>query len=168
MPKSEFVWREPNNDYPCTAHDNAEPSIVEWYTSRQAHPELAAQLVRFLKRMRLLGHEPAVVQLYRSNSEQIALWRKGRTTAGSIVTDALPWQSAHCHIENDKGASMAFDIAPKFNGQIYWPMDARTSRFWSDARDTGKMLGLVWGATFNEPPRDFGHFQLSTFKAIKP
>ena len=89
------------------------------------------------------------------------------TTPGRIVTDAQPWQSAHCVTINGQPAAMAFDVCMLVGNKASWEMSAATAQFWSDARDTGNMLGLVWGATFNNPPRDFGHFQLSTFKAVK-
>lgn len=135
---------------------------------RKASATLAHRLSLFMSRMTLLGHDVAVTQIYRTAAEQEAMYQQGRTTPGKIITDAHAWQSAHCATDKGEPAAQAFDVALRAGTRIVWDMNGTTSVFWSDARDTGNMLGLVWGATFNNPPRDFGHFQLSTFKASKP
>lgn len=168
MAISKFEWLPPHTEFSIDLNLEPPPWAIRWYEQRHASQELALLMAQFDQRMVRLRHNFLFTQIFRTHDEQLKLYAQGRTTPGKIVTDALPWQSAHCHTIYGTPASMAFDIAPKRDGQIYWPMDDTTSRFWSDARDTGKMLGLVWGATFNNPPRDFGHFQLSTFKAIKP
>lgn len=161
-----FQWNEPHTLHSTGPMSPTNPTNVDHWIIRGASSQLAIAMDQFAARMLLLGHHLAFVQVWRSPATQNALYAQGRTKPGRIVTDARAGQSAHCCMIGITPASQAFDIAPQINGQIYWPMDEHTQDFWSDARDTGRMLGLVWGATFNTPPRDFGHFQLSTFKKV--
>lgn len=163
-----FQWLEPRNDWPFGPTAKPPTRTIDYWRHRGAHEQLAPLIGLFLRRLHILGHSPMICQLHRTPEQQAALYAQGRTTPGRIVTDAQPWQSAHCVTINGEPAAMAFDICMLVGNKASWEMSAATAQFWSDARDTGNMLGLVWGATFNKPPRDFGHFQLSTFKAIKP
>ena len=162
-----FTWLPPRQIHPVALSDRADAVTHRRIISAGANPELAHRLTLFRHRLSQLGHQHATVQLYRAYATQQKLYAQGRTTPGQIVTDAQGWQSAHCAKYNGKPDAQAFEVAPIIDNEIYWQMDARTSRFWSDARDTGAMLQLVWGATINDPPRDFGHFQLPTFRATK-
>lgn len=159
-----FTWQPESNQFPITPTSSSGTAAERYWQELGASPDLAANMEKFAYRMKALGHETFFVQIWRSYAQQNSLYSQGRTTPGKRVTDARPMQSAHCAMIDGRPASQAFDIAPRIGDRIYWPMDETTQRFWSDARDSGKMLGLVWGATFNTPPRDFGHFQLSTFK----
>lgn len=159
-----FTWRPESNKFPITPTTSSPTAAGPNWQALGASPTLAANMAAFAYRMQALGHELCFVQIWRSYAQQNALYAQGRTTPGKKVTDARPFQSAHCAMIDGLPASQAFDVAPRIDDRIYWPMDETTQRFWSDARDSGRMLGLVWGATFNTPPRDFGHFQLSTFK----
>lgn len=164
----QFQWLPPSDEIPVSTRDRVPWQVIGHWQRRGAHEDLAPIIGAYLRRMHLLGHAPMICQLHRTPEQQAALYAQGRTTPGRIVTDAQPWQSAHCVTINGEPAAMAFDICMLVGNKASWEMSAATAQFWSDARDTGNMLGLVWGATFNNPPRDFGHFQLSTFKAIKP
>lgn len=160
-----FQWLEPRNDWPFGPTAKPPLRTIDYWRHRGAHEQLAPLIGLFLTRLHILGHSPMICQLHRTPEQQAALYAQGRTTPGRIVTDAQPWQSAHCVTINGEPAAMAFDVCMLVGNKASWEMSAATARFWSDARDTGNMLGLVWGSTFNKPPRDFGHFQLSTFKA---
>lgn len=162
-----FKWLPPNAEHPVSIHTSVPTSQAARYLERGASLELSMMMAVFEGRMQLLWHSLAFCQIHRTHAEQTEKYAQGRTKPGKIVTDALPHQSAHCAYEGPTPASQAFDICQVAGGKYSWDMNADDSRFWSDARDTGNMLGLVWGATFNKPPRDFGHFQLSTFKAGK-
>lgn len=161
-------WNEPRTTLKVDINCNPPKGAVQFWTERKADPRLALRLSLFMARMTLLGHDVAVHQLFRTPHEQEQMYRQGRDLPGRIITDARAWQSAHCATINGTPAAQAFDVAIRRGQLITWDMNDTTAQFWSDARDTGKMLELTWGATFNNPPRDFGHFQLSTFKAIAP
>jgi hypothetical protein len=163
-----FTWNEPRTTLKVDINCKPPKGAVDFWIERKADPRLAIRLSLFMARMTLLGHDVAVTQLFRTPHEQEQMYLQGRSLPGKIITDAHAWQSAHCTTINGTPAAQAFDLAIRKGKSIIWDMNDDTAQFWSDARDTGNMLALTWGATFNKPPRDFGHFQLSTFKAIAP
>lgn len=165
---NKFTWQAAANNHPTTASTPYNIAQANEYQSKGACAELAGVMVLYRARMTACGHQIAFTQIHRTIAAQAALYAQGRSKPGPKVTDALPSQSAHCAYENDTPASQAFDICQRKGAKLSWEMKGEDSKFWSDARDTGKMLGLTWGATFNNPPRDFGHFQLSTFQKGHP
>lgn len=159
-----FKFLPIDNSRPVDHHTPFAIADYQYWIQRGACPELSRNLCLFDIRMQQRGHKIAVTQLHRTISQQAAMYAQGRSTPGTIITDARPESSAHCATDNGRPASQAFDIAIRDGSKVLWDMNDQTQRFWSDTRDTGNMLSLTWGATFNNPPRDFGHFQLSTFK----
>lgn len=145
-----------------TPPEEAIPALI----AAGANPALALAMFRFKWRMKQLGHTISFVQIWRSADTQAALYAQGRTTPGRIVTNAPPGYSPHECTENGRPASQAFDIAMREGHMLSWEVSDRTARFWSDARDTGRMCGLKWGGDLPAPPGDYGHFQLSTFTRV--
>ncbi len=90
------------------------------------------------------GVDFIVTCTYRSQIEQEALWAKGRTQPGPIVT----WTRASKHTERK-----AFDIALVVDGKITWAT--------KDYLLPGKIamkLGLDWGGAWARA-KDYPHFQ---------
>jgi peptidoglycan L-alanyl-D-glutamate endopeptidase CwlK len=88
-----------------------------------------------------------VTQAYRDMDEQAALYAKGRTEPGRVVTNARPGYSWH-------NFRRAYDVAVVDGGQVIWagPEYVR-------AGEIGKSLGLVWGGGFGSIKGDLGHFE---------
>lgn len=78
-----------------------------------------------------------VTQAYRDSSEQARLYAQGRTTPGSIVTNAPPGWSWHEY-------RLAFDVAvlDQATGRATWPND---NALWAQIGTAGKAAGLEWG-----------------------
>lgn len=131
------------------------------------HGALTYGYFNMMLRLASFGHDPRTTQTFRTAEYQLELWNKGRTTPGPIVTYARPGTSAHEYINEGRPAAMAFDIAPIINAQIHWPTDALSAPFWSDVRDSAKMLGLLWGGNFKSPPGDYGHIQHPNFTGMQ-
>ena len=83
----------------------------------------------------------------RSHAEQDALYAQGRTTAGSIITNARGGHSNH-------NFGIAFDIGV-FNGNRYLP----ESPLYKAVGALGMELGLEWGGNWKTIV-DQPHFQL--------
>lgn len=81
------------------------------------------------------GIEIRITSIFRSSKEQNRLYARGRTTSGSICTNAKGWQSWH-------NVGRAFDIC-FFDGKknVYSGPYAQ----WKIVSDKAKELGLVWG-----------------------
>ena len=76
---------------------------------------------------------------YRSIAEQQALYDQGRTTPGSVVTNAKPGSSWH-------NFALAFDVAVLDpSGTPTFPND---TALWDRIGQAGKKVGLRWGGDF--------------------
>ena len=79
-----------------------------------------------------------VVGGLRTLAEQQALYDRGRTTPGPIVTNAKPGSSWHNY-------GLAFDVAILAGGAATYPNDAY---LWDRVGDAGRRVGLQWGGDF--------------------
>jgi len=97
------------------------------------------------------GHEALLTCTYRSPTEQRALYAKGRTAPGQIVTncDGLQMLSKHNHF-----LSLALDFCIVINGKVSW--DA------AEYEPVGRLAearGLVWGGSWAHF-RDCPHIEI--------
>lgn len=89
-----------------------------------------------------------ITQGFRSIAEQDKLYAQGRTTSGSIVTNAKGGYSYHNY-------GLAFDFAVLDNiSTVNWNVDNR----WKRVGALGKSLGLEWGGDWTSF-KDYPHFQ---------
>ena len=97
------------------------------------------------------GIELIVTQTYRAPEEQAALYARGRTALGVIVTHAPAGYSWH-------EFRRAFDVAiTHFPGDM--TKDDLYDGPWERVGDIGESLGLEWGGRWKHQDRP--HFQLS-------
>jgi len=82
--------------------------------------------------MDTIGTPIKITSAYRSNQEQDRLYAQGRTTPGSIVTNAKGGESMHNY-------RVAFDIVFVTDGSATYEGD------WNKVGEIGKALGLSWG-----------------------
>lgn len=81
---------------------------------------------------------------FRTIKRQQELYDQGRTSPGSLVTNAKPLESYHCY-------ALSFDIV--FEGSsLYLPLDHWK---WKKVGEIGESIGLIWGGHFNDMP----HFE---------
>lgn len=117
----------------------------------EVHPELARRIHQLAD---MLDFPIMVVQGLRTYAQQMSLYNQGRTTPGSIVTDAKPEQSAHCFL-------YAVDLAPTDGLKIDWTgKDVK----WQAMLDKGKSCGLAEGAAWRAF-QDLPHFYLQELPA---
>lgn len=109
------------------------------------HPSIRPRAIAFLADAWDAGVELVVTSGYRTFAEQDALYKKGRTEPGKIVTNAKAGESWHNY-------GLAFDVAfVKADGTIWWPNGSE----WADLAQIGKANGLEWGGdykTIYDPP----------------
>lgn len=86
-----------------------------------------------------------MIETYRTQERQNALYEQGRTTPGNIVT----WTKTSKHTER-----RAFDIVIIVDGRAEW----NNRKLYSKVGELGISIGLTWGGEWKEP--DLGHFQL--------
>lgn len=94
---------------------------------------------------------------YRSNVEQEIEYAKGRTTPGSIVTNARPGQSKHNHVDgNGSPSSLAYDCIPVVNGKPQWNNGALVNK----VGIIGEEIGLTWAGRWRGKLRESVHFEV--------
>lgn len=98
---------------------------------------------------RKIGVKYRVTHGLRTFKEQNDLFAKGRTKAGSIVTNARGGQSFHNY-------GLAFDIVPIVNGKAIW----NQRHLFEEFAQLAKKRGWTWGGDFVSF-KDYPHFQKS-------
>ncbi|MGM0529680.1 MAG: RHS repeat-associated core domain-containing protein [Bacteroidota bacterium] len=114
----------------------------------QLHPDVQGPAINFINQVGSdLGIKLRVTQGLRSFAEQDALYAKGRTAPGSIVTNAKGGQSYHNY-------GLALDVVEIRNGKAIWNTN------WSGISRIGINNGFEWGGNFRSIS-DKPHFQMT-------
>lgn len=119
-------------------------------------PDIRPQVDAFLSACTNAGIDNLVTCTLRSNADQAALWAKGRTAPGKIVTKAPPGQSAHNH-------GLAIDIVPLIHGKPDWDGE---DPIWQRIGQLGIAAGLEWAGAPDFPFHELAHFQHPTWRKI--
>ena len=101
------------------------------------HPELQEIIKDFLAECKKAGLPVLITETLRSREEQNALYAKGRTAPGNIVTKCKYPFSPHCW-------GVAFDFCRNVKGRAYDDSDG----FFAKVGAIGKKYGLFWGGDF--------------------
>jgi hypothetical protein len=119
---------------------------------KKLHPQLRPIASKFINEVqKRLGHKLRITDGLRTFAEQDALYAKGRTTSGKIVTRAKGGQSYHNY-------GLAFDCYFTQDGKVTFAKAIN-----ADIAKIGKELGLEWGGSWTSF-KDMPHFQLSKGK----
>jgi len=111
------------------------------------HPAVRDKAERLERECKALNIPLLITETWRSKEEQDALYAKGRTVPGGVVTKAQYPNSMHCW-------GLAFDFCRNVRGLEYDDRDG----FFALVGDIGRKIGLVWGgdwAAFKDKP----HFE---------
>lgn len=119
--------------------------------------ELQPLAVAFLDACYTEGIDILIYCTYRSNAEQAELYARGRTSGGSIVTNARAGESRHNDTLNGLPAANAFDCVPLLRGKCVW--DAHDP-LWRKVGALGESVGLEWAGRWSGKLRETAHFQL--------
>lgn len=119
-------------------------------------PEIRPLVDTFLASCITAGLDVLVTCTLRTDAEQTALYARGRTTPGRIVTRAKAGQSAHNY-------GLAIDVVPMVNGKPDWE---EADPVWKTIGQLGQAAGLTWlgasDSTFPEEP----HFELPDWREV--
>lgn len=126
------------------------------------HPQVRGLIRKFINDVYLKHQiQLVIVQDYRTYEQQDALYAKGRTTSGRIVTKAKGGQSNH-------NFALAVDIFPLWaDGKLHMDAksDAENIKILKKVAPIGKSIGLEWGGDWKSIT-DNPHFQLKTGKTM--
>jgi peptidoglycan L-alanyl-D-glutamate endopeptidase CwlK len=92
----------------------------------------------------------------RTNAEQEQRYAQGRTTPGSIVTDARPGFSAHNY-------GLAMDVVPIVAGKCVWNT---SDPAWRTLGALGQAAGLDWAGAPGFPFHELPHFQMPNWRQL--
>ena len=118
------------------------------------HPDLVFAVGRILAAMDILGHPMIVTDGVRSTAQQLALYAKGRTAPGPIVTQADGLRVRSNHQVKGDGFGYAVDMTFLVHGAPVW---LETSP-WRLYGEMARALGLSWGGVWSRP--DKPHIEL--------
>ena len=96
-----------------------------------------------------IGVHPFITQTLRTFKESDALYAKGRTTPGDIVTNASAGKSYHNY-------GLAIDFVNLIDGEMAWKVDDN----WMIVVNIFKSHGFVWGGDFKSI-KDAPHFEMN-------
>ena len=114
------------------------------------HPQLQLLANKLITECKKQGLIVKLGECFRSVAEQDALYAQGRTTKGSIVTNARGTSYSSMH-----QWGVAFDVIRNDGKGAYNDSD----NWFSKVAKIGKSLGLEWGGDWTSPV-DKPHFQL--------
>jgi peptidoglycan L-alanyl-D-glutamate endopeptidase CwlK len=120
-------------------------------STKYLHPVVANKANQLILDCQAKSIDIIITSTYRNFESQQALYNQGRTTKGTIVTNAKPGFSAH-------NWKLAFDICPIVNGKAFWDTSPKNMGLWNVIGKLGENLGLDWAGrwrTFKE----YVHFQ---------
>lgn len=113
------------------------------------HPLVEDKARDWLSICKAKGYDVLITCTLRTNGEQDALYAKGRTAPGTIITNAKGGQSYHNY-------GLALDFCPIVNGKCAWE---RYDLF-KEIASIAKSIGFSWGGdwkTFVDQP----HLQMT-------
>lgn len=119
-------------------------------------PDVRVLATKFIEEAAKQGIDVLIYSTLRDNESQAELYAKGRTTAGPIVTNARPGESAHNY-------GCAWDCVPIVHGKAMWNDDATYTKLGR----IGEALGLEWAGRWTGKLKEKAHFQLAGWKTIR-
>ena len=124
----------------------------------QLHPELQKKVVKLQKECLKAGIKIKIGECFRTVAEQNALYAKGRTAPGSIVTNAKGNSYSSMH---QWGVAFDFflDIDIDKDGKTSDDAFNNATKLFNKVGAIGKKLGLEWGGDWKSI-KDLPHFQL--------
>ena len=117
-------------------------------------PEVAAKCNEFIAACAAAGIDLLITSTYRDLESQAALYAQGRTTPGSVVTNAKAGQSYH-------NWKVAFDFVPLVAGKPRWD-DLDIFR---QCGTIAESVGLEWAGRWHSFP-EMAHCQFTGGKTI--
>lgn len=125
------------------------------------HPTLQAKIKQLIKECKAVGITIEIGECLRTVAEQDALYAKGRTAPGSIVTNAKGKSYSSMHqwgVAFDFYLKMDIDGDGKTSDDVY----NNATKAFNKVGAIGKKLGLEWGGDWKSI-KDLPHLQLSTW-----
>ncbi|HTG68821.1 MAG TPA: M15 family metallopeptidase [Candidatus Udaeobacter sp.] len=130
----------------------------------ELHPVVFAKQNELISQTGKAGITILITDGFRSNEEQDAIYAKGRTTEGKVVTQVQGGQSYHNY-----GLAIDFALRTK-KGEVVWDMkydgNKNGQADWMEVVAIAKRLGFTWGGDWENFP-DYPHLQIDFGYSIR-
>lgn len=128
------------------------------------NPIVAAKADTLVAQTGKLGIKILITDEFRSSEEQNALYKKGRTEPGQVVTNVKGGASYHNY-----GLAVDFALV-KPDGDVIWDMEydgnGNGKSDWMEVVSAAKKLGFTWGGDW-KTFKDYPHLQMDFGLSIK-
>jgi peptidoglycan L-alanyl-D-glutamate endopeptidase CwlK len=128
------------------------------------HPIVFAKQNELIAQTGKAGIKILISDGFRSSEEQDAIYAKGRTTEGKVVTQVQGGHSYHNY-----GLAIDFALYTK-KGEVVWDMEYDGNKNgqpdWMEVVAIAKQLGFSWGGDWNNFP-DYPHLQMDFGYSIR-
>lgn len=106
---------------------------------KELHPIVQEKAQAFIAKCKENGIDALIISTYRDNAAQDALYAKGRTKPGAIVTNAKAGQSFHNY-------RVAFDFVPIVHGKPDW----NNLETFKRCGEIAESVGLEWAGRWKK------------------
>jgi peptidoglycan L-alanyl-D-glutamate endopeptidase CwlK len=106
---------------------------------KELHPIVLEKTQAFIAKCKENGIDALITSTYRDNAAQDALYAKGRTKPGAIVTNAKAGQSFHNY-------RVAFDFVPIVHGKPDW----NNTETFKKCGEIAESVGLEWAGRWKK------------------
>ena len=121
------------------------------------HPNLVKVMMEAIKDSPI---DFSITSGVRTTAEQKALYAQGRTTKGSIVTNADGVKNKSNHQAKSDGYGHAIDFCPYVNGKLDWNTESNFRIIASHILATAKRMGIKVESGMNWRFLDLPHIEL--------
>ncbi|WP_424767613.1 M15 family metallopeptidase [Paenibacillus sp. sgz302251] len=140
------------------------PNEISAPPVKELHPSVFAKQTELIAQTKKADITILITDGFRSNAEQDAIYAKGRTTGGSIVTQVRGGGSYHNY-----GLAIDFALRTK-EGEVVWDMEydgnGNGHADWMEVVEIAKRLGFSWGGDWDDFP-DYPHLQMDFGYSIR-
>lgn len=130
----------------------------------ELHPIVFAKQNELIAQTAKAGIKILITDGFRSSEEQDAIYAKGRTAEGKVVTQVQGGHSYHNY-----GLAIDFALRTK-KGEVVWDMkydgNKNGQADWMEVVAIAKQLGFSWGGDWNNFP-DYPHLQMDFGYSIR-
>ncbi|WP_127495432.1 M15 family metallopeptidase [Paenibacillus glycanilyticus] len=154
-------WIQSVQDHPTPAREQAPAKST---AIAGLHPIVAEKADELVAQTGKLGIKIMITDDFRSSEEQNALYKKGRSEPGQVVTNVKGGASYHNY-----GLAVDFALV-KPDGDVIWDMEydgnGNGKSDWMEVVSAAKKLGFAWGGDWTSF-KDYPHLQMDFGYSIK-
>ncbi len=116
------------------------------------YPEVKEKAELFIKKAKEQGLNLKILETFRNFNQQDKYFKQGRTTPGSIITNAKSGEGLHSY-------GLALDVYPVVNGKPLMTVDGPNKKYWDKMGEIAESVGFEWGGRWKF--KDYPHIEIS-------